>query len=1519
MARRRTVVLVTAAVLLGIGALCVGAIATLTQTDVGRATIMRALVPTIAATIPGRLYVGKVGGTLFTDITIDSLSISEPNGAPFISTGPIRVTYDPRDLLDRRIILKSLEVTRPIVTLVDYGNDDWNWKRAMRRAGPKLPERPGSFGQFVQIDTATVHEGTLVARLPWDPSDSLKGAQRDSALAFNIARHDGEIRRDGNRTVRVWRFVRGDLALGKSRLADPDSAGQRFAIQKFDVVWMYPPFWFRNMKTTVRKLDDSLWVDDAHFNLANSTGHGSAKVVWGSGIPVRYDVRLRGDTVAMADVAWIDPSLPRTGGGSMSLVIKNDPRELSVMEYILTDMDTRSLRSHVRGRMTFGVGGPVLRVTDVALDLAPAHTDLLKQFNGKAFPYDWQGELTGRVVARGGPVTRWVMDDATVSYTDTHVPGAVSRFSAMGMLNILKPADAVFNDVALRIDQLDLRTSRFVNPFFPDVQGLVRGSMHLDSLWYHAKFSQADLVHVDGIGQPSHFTGSGRYALLTDGVHFDVDLQASPISYTMLSKSYPSLPFRGSAVGSIRANGLAEDFALQTTLAGEGGEIAFDGRLDALEPAYGAAGTFRTRGMNLQNLFADASYPVTTLNTVGELALTGSSLVSLRGPLRATVDQSSRFADVRVFGGTAVVVFDSGHVRIDTLSFESAALRAYARGGVGLLAARRDSLLFNISVDSLGGLRPWLRGTDTLETRYVVAADTLRGMIDVRGRLRGSFDSLDTNGVLLDVRADGTGIMFGAVQAARTNVTLNVTDALRGPNGTLTMTLDSAKLAGLDVIAASGRSTLQHGLAERFGFDLRTPSASRLAVTGGVTRREDISTIVLDTLTIRFDSAFTAPRGFSLLAPAVFHVSRTNTGMLDSMVLVHTDAGRLALRGTFGDSGAISAMLDVDRVPLADLGQLLRTSRLTGGRADATVRVAGVRAQPRIDGVVSLHDAAAGRLRIGELIMRAQYDSLRLALSAALNVEGKPAMQADAILPLDLALLSGRERKLDKPLTGRVVSTRADLSVLEALFPDISKARGRLSTDVQLTGTWDKPRLRGQLLMDSAALSLDNLGIRVERAQADIGLAGDTVYVRRFGATGATPQDSLGVSGMIVFSDPARPVFDLRLAANNFLAIDKARTASLTITTTTPLSLTGAMTAPRIRGAVNIDRGRVYIRALSQRRGLDLTDNFDVIDTTTLAMNALLPDAPNALVQNLVLDNLRISIGDDVWLRSPEANLKLGGALRVTRSTGRDGGIARLALSDSLTVERGTYQLNLGIARPGFEVERGVVRFFGDPDLEPALDITALHTVRELRANSNRQTVRIRVAIGGTLDRPTLALSSADNPPLPESDMLSYLVTGEPAYKVLDTPYAEQGATLALRLAGSYLSSRLAGGRFDVVQVEPTALAPGDAANLRDNGLGILASTRVGVGGQIARNTYFTFSTGLCGLAPQTAGGGDALSLFAQGLGAKIERRFSRGLSLSLGLEPGSSAQACGRLGISRTFQQTPPQIGIDFFRTWTF
>lgn len=1517
--RRRTIVLGTATVLLTLLVAVIGGIVALTQTDRGRAIILRAVLPAARAAIPGRLYVGKIGGTLFTDITIDSIDLRTPDGTPFLSTGRVRVTYDPRDLLDFRVIVRSLEVDRPQVTLVDYGDDDWNWKRALRKRAPRPSMNPGRLGRYIVVDTATLNELTFVAKLPWALSDTLRGAQRDSALTYNLTRLDMDVLREDDRYVKVYRFLRGNVALGRSRIADPDSAGLRFDVKRLDVMWDYPPIWFKDLSGDVRKVGDTLWVDSAKFALPGSVARGGAKVVWGSDLPVRYDVGLQLDTVSMTDIAWLDETIPHSGGGRAHLTIRNDPRNLAIIEYIIRNMDANALQSRIRGDMTWGVGGPVVRLTGVNLDMQPAHTDLLQWMNGEPFPYDWKGKITGKLVASGGYVTDWAVESATFAFADEHVPGAVSRGRATGKLNLYTPAEAILKGVELTLDTLDFRTPRFVNPMFAELNGFARGRVRLDSLWYDASFTDADIELVDGPGQSSRFTGSGHYTLVPEGTWFDVDLQALPLSYTTLSRSYPNLPLRGAAVGRITARGMADKFEVQTTLAGEGGELAFTGLADALDPTIGAFGSWRLRGANLQSLFGDNRYPVTTLSMAGTVHMEGEVLSTMRGPLSATVDQFSRIADARVFGGTAAFRFDSGHVFIDTLAVESSALRLTARGGLGLDQSRRDSVHFTVQIDSLGGLRPWLSATGTDSARaLVLPSDTLRGTAELMGSLFGSIDTLDTRGLDVDLRADISGLVVATSRAQRANVDARVEDVLRAANGTVMFTADSAYVAGIDVSAATARSTLRGGLADRFTVAMRTPSESRVVIGGGVSRRGDSTEVRLDTLTIRVDSGFARPRGFSLVTPATLRVMPGSLGALDSLVLQHTDTGRIALHGAVAAGGVVEGTVNADRVPLGDFGRLLRTNAITRGTADLQLAVSGTKERPRLDGTVGLRDAVVGRVRFGDLSARAHYDSLRLMLAGALRVDGAPTLQATASLPLDLALVSSRQRRLDEPLSGRIVSERTNLALLESLFPDVTHAAGTLETDVQLTGTWDRPRLRGQLRVDSAALTLANLGIRLEQAYADVGLAGDSVLIRRFGARSGTANDSLGVSGLIGITEIARPSFELRLAANNFLAIDKPRTASLTISTPIPISLSGNTDAPLVRGAVRIDRGRVYISQLAQRRALDLNDNFDVIDTTRFGVNGLLPSAPNALMQNLQLEDVRIGIGDDVWLRSPEANLKLGGQLRVTRSVSREGRGTRLALADSLTVDRGTYQLNLGIARPGFEVERGLVRFFGDPDLEPSLDITALHTVRETRANSNRQDVRIRVNIGGTINRPTLALVSADNPPLPESDMLSYLVTGEPAYALLGTPYAEQGATLALRLAGSYLSSRLAGGRFDVVQVEPTALSPGDAQNLRANGLGILASTRVGVGGQVARNTYLTFSTGLCGLAPQT-GSGDALSLFAEGLGVKVERRFDRGMSVALGLEPASSAQACGRLGISRTFQQTPPQIGIDFFRYWTF
>ena len=91
---------------------------------------------------------------------------------------------------------------------------------------------------------------------------------------------------------------------------------------------------------------------------------------------------------------------------------------------------------------------------------------------------------------------------------------------------------------------------------------------------------------------------------------------------------------------------------------------------------------------------------------------------------------------------------------------------------------------------------------------------------------------------------------------------------------------------------------------------------------------------------------------------------------------------------------------------------------------------------------------------------------------------------------------------------------------------------------------------------------------------------------------------------------------------------------------------------------------------------------------------------------------MSINVGDEVWLRSKEANIKLGGSLNVTRAREeRDGGNASfdrdllsdstksaprytLALSGSLSADRGTYLLDLGPVQREFQVQRGTITFF---------------------------------------------------------------------------------------------------------------------------------------------------------------------------------------------------------------------------------
>jgi autotransporter translocation and assembly factor TamB len=261
-------------------------------------------------------------------------------------------------------------------------------------------------------------------------------------------------------------------------------------------------------------------------------------------------------------------------------------------------------------------------------------------------------------------------------------------------------------------------------------------------------------------------------------------------------------------------------------------------------------------------------------------------------------------------------------------------------------------------------------------------------------------------------------------------------------------------------------------------------------------------------------------------------------------------------------------------------------------------------------------------------------------------------------------------------------------------------------------------------------------------------------------------------------------------------------------------------------------------------------------------------------------------MGSDDWLRSGEANIQLEGRVRVSK-TG-----ATYAPVGTLNAPRGTYTLKIGPVTRDFTVSRGKVDYTND--LNAALDIEARHTVRSVRGD----TVPIIANMTGTLYQPKLTLSSTVRPPISETDLVSYLITGYPASEA--TAVGQGGA---LQTGLSYLSSALSseleraliqdlGVPIDLIEIRP---------GVSTNPSGAESFTQLAAGWQIGNKTFVTLNAGFCP---------DLSQLSYKNLGASFEFRFSREWKFQSSVEP--TIQSCNTFVTTNRVTTNPYQIGLD-------
>src|SRR5437899_12598642 len=151
MTRRLRIAIGSAIILVGLVAILIISFLGVTHTSVGQERLRRMVSTMLEGRVKGKVYLGHMSGGLVGGVTIDSVEIRDDEDSVFFAAGPITVSYDPRDLFDRRILLSYLEADHPVVHLRQHENGDWNWRRIFPASVEKPKNTQRGFVQYIVV------------------------------------------------------------------------------------------------------------------------------------------------------------------------------------------------------------------------------------------------------------------------------------------------------------------------------------------------------------------------------------------------------------------------------------------------------------------------------------------------------------------------------------------------------------------------------------------------------------------------------------------------------------------------------------------------------------------------------------------------------------------------------------------------------------------------------------------------------------------------------------------------------------------------------------------------------------------------------------------------------------------------------------------------------------------------------------------------------------------------------------------------------------------------------------------------------------------------------------------------------------------------------------------------------------------------------------------------------------------------------------------------------------------------
>lgn len=872
-------------------------------------------------------------------------------------------------------------------------------------------------------------------------------------------------------------------------------------------------------------------------------------------------------------------------------------------------------------------------------------------------------------------------------------------------------------------------------------------TLHSHFAWTSGAIDLSGLAATLGGG--GSVSGSAHYDLARKGAHIDATLRA--VDLRRIQSTLVSTRLDGSIAGeldgarqSLRGELAQSDLrlAFEASLANRllevsrlrasvgPGEVNARGRVALDAPrAYSVEGT--TRRFDPHRL---GDFPTGALDASFKLS---GELAPWRASGEVVLAPGSELAHLALSG--------RAHGDIDVHQVRNAELQLKVAGGTisasGNAGHTGDKLNFSLDLPDVAALRPLatlIHGTGTGSASPL--PDTLRGALKASGSA-----SIQPEGSGFDIEAHTRNIAWGAsfgVASADLRATLPAA-AAGTPINARTVSL-SAKASALTlpqgVFSSAGievSGTLAHHVVD---MTLRGESLdAHVALTGGFQGATGPNlaqvpwpwsgSIGIADNRGEYPIALLAPAKLEIAQRRV-HVSQARVRIAEGSADIDEfvwDDGRITSRGSFGGV-PLGALARVAGHPLT----VRSTLTLKGDWS--------VAASPRLDGTVHIArdagdvfassvettDPARG---LGISVFDASARFVADSVSATGTLRSTRGGTVDATLSLGTVAGTPPGRiAASAPLEATLRADLASLRPLQAWLGTLAALDGRAHVDVAARGTLAEPVLTGEASADEVRIDLAQYGVQLKEGTLRAHFAGDRIVLDDLSIHAGDGQFS--AKGTIAASPKSGVAPDVTWHAERFRVVNRPDLRLVVGGDGTLRIETGKLV---LAGKLRIDEGNI---AYEPTTAGQLADDVVVVGA------APRPASSGAGVGDLPLKlDLEVETEFGVTFVGEGLDTRLAGSVHLI--TLADG---RLNAKGTIRAVYGTYTA-LG---QKLTIDRGALIFDGPVD-NPALDVVALR--KNLAVEAGLQ-------ITGTVRVPRVQLVS--NPPVPDNEKLSWLVSGQP-------------------------------------------------------------------------------------------------------------------------------------------------------------